>query len=179
MAGALAQFTASVNQPDLYPDTPFQILYVDPATANGVPTIDGGVADSGSNMFPHVRPGTPYFVPIINPDDSPPVLGTFPTSHEDAIPYVFGHDTYGASFQIIIDGRIMPIGSEYVAGPVTTAPLPDGGGTHMITLGAFVRPLTPGDHTVSITGGVFGDGLLTTYGIKYLTEDFTYKVHVG
>ena len=52
-----------------------------------------------------------------------------------------------------------PVGSEYVAGPVTTAPRPDGKGTHMITLGAFMEPLMPGKHIVSISGGVFGAGV--------------------
>jgi hypothetical protein len=36
---------------------------------------------------------------------------------------------------------------------VETEPLLDGGGTHMITIGAFVSPMAPSPHTVRITGG--------------------------
>jgi hypothetical protein len=190
MAGVLARFTASGNNADFYngccplPDTPFQVLYVDPHTANGVLTSDGGFATSGSNTFSNVRPGTIFFLPVINADDSPPFPAPYPSNHRDAIPYLFDQRFYGASFQVTIDGQTTSVGSEYVAGPVKTAPLPDTTppdfvpGTHMITLGAFVRPLTPGTHTVSISGGVFGDAEKPTYGVAYLTEAITYTVNV-
>jgi hypothetical protein len=55
-----------------------------------------------------------------------------------------------------------PLGAAYLAGPVTTAPLPDGGGTHILTVGAFLSPLSPGQYTVSISGGAFGAGISTT-----------------
>jgi hypothetical protein len=72
------------------------------------------------------------------------------------VPYFFGDVQYGArGWQIIVDGKRKPIGSGYLAGPVTTPPLPDGGGTHMITLGAFLHPLRPETYTVRVNGGFF------------------------
>jgi hypothetical protein len=177
MTGALAMFNTSGNNPSYYPNTPFQVLYVDPSTAQSVP-VDGGLSTSGSNTF-RVPPGTPYFVPLFFVDDSPPVLGTWPATHAEAIGYFFDASQYGAQgFEITVDGQTTPIGSAYLAGPVQTAPLLDGGGTHILTLGAFLHPLTPGRHTVSIAGGVFGDQLLSTYGIAFLTEADTYTVTV-
>src|SRR5262245_59380576 len=71
MAAAMAYFSTSGNNPDYYPDTPFQILYV-----------------SETNTFT-VRPGTRFFVPVAYADDSFPVIGDFPAT-EDGIPdYVF------------------------------------------------------------------------------------------
>jgi hypothetical protein len=70
------------------------------------------------------------------------------------------------------------LGPEYVAGPVTTTPLLDGGGTHYSTIGAFLNPLTPGTHTVRIQGGVFGDEILATYGMPSFSEDTTHGVTV-
>jgi hypothetical protein len=45
---------------------------------------------------------------------------------------------------------VTSIGAEYVAGPVDTDILPDGGGTHLILVGAFLTPLSKGTHTVTI-----------------------------
>jgi len=61
---------------------------------------------------------------------------------------------------------------------VTTPPLPDGGGTHMITLGAFLAPMSPGKHTIRIGRGLYGDLLSTTYDFNRLTSDFSYPVTV-
>jgi hypothetical protein len=177
MTGALALFNTSGNDPSYYPNTPFQIFYVDPSTARVVP-VNGGLQTFGSNTFA-VSPGTFFFVPLFDVDDSPPVLGTWPANHEQALAYFFGAAQYGArGFDIAIDGESTPIGSAYLAGPVTTPPLLDGGGTHMLMLGAFVHPLPPGTHTISIAGGVFGDLLEPTYGISFLTEADTYTVTV-
>jgi hypothetical protein len=84
----------------------------------------------------------------------------------------------GKDFAVIIDGVSTPLGPSYVAGPVTTPPLLDGGGTHMITIGAFLNPMTPGHHTVRITGGYYGQGITDTYGIAFIALDFTYSVTV-
>jgi len=67
--------------------------------------------------------------------------------------------------------------------PVTTPTLLDCAppdiacGNHIITLGAFLHPLTPGTHTVRIQGGVFGEEVLATYGQTF-EEDITYSVTV-
>jgi hypothetical protein len=177
MTGALAVFTASGNT-TAYPDTPFQILYVRPGEGQFVRLPDGSARASGSSTF-MVQPGTPFFVPMQNVNDSPPFPEPFPENNEEAIPYFFGDDQYGASgWQISVDGVRTPIGSGYLAGPVTTPPLPDGGGTHMITLGVFLHPLSPGTHTVTISGGLFGAALPDTYGFGPLVAEFTYTVIV-
>jgi hypothetical protein len=90
----------------------------------------------------------------------------------------------GQGFTIRIDSKTTSLGPAYVAGPVTTPPLldvPPGkpGETHMITLGAFLHPMTPGTHVVEIEGGYFGDAILQTYGIRFIALDFTYQVRVG
>lgn len=126
-----------------------------------------------------MSPGTFFFVPLWNATDSPPVVGAWPSTHHEAIPYFFAPSQVGGEdFAIIIDGHRTPIGPPYLAGPITTSPLQDGGGTHIITLGAFVHPLTPGSHTVTITGGVFGTEVGKTYPFDFLEQDITYTVAV-
>ena len=78
MTRALALFTTSGNQPAYYPDTPFQILFMAPDTTQIEP--DGtGFAQSGTNAFT-VKAGTRFYVPVWNANDSPPVVGDFPTT---------------------------------------------------------------------------------------------------
>ena len=177
MTEALALFSISGNDPALLPDTPAQVLYADPATISFTP--DGtGLLQTGSNAFT-VRAGTSFFVPVFNVDDSPPVIGDFPTTNAEAQNYFFDPAQLGGQdFQIVIDGVTTPLGAGYVAGPVTTPPLPDGGGTHIVTLGAFLHPMAPGIHTVTISGGVFGAALLPAIGISFLRESFTYQIDV-
>jgi hypothetical protein len=179
MAHAFAPFTFSGNDPDLLPNTPFQALYGDPSTITYSPDgPDGsGLLESGSNTFT-VRPGTSFYVPVFNVDDSPPPIGTFPTTNAQAQHYLFDPNQLGGQdFQVVIDGTTTPLGPEYVAGPVTTAPLADGA-THTVTLGAFLPALTPGTHTVSISGGIFG-ALVPPLGFSFLRIAFTYNVTVA
>src|SRR5262245_24964714 len=120
-----------------------------------------------------------FYLPLQSVDDSPPVLGTFPTTSAQAQAYFFGPSQYGGhDFVAVVDGVSTPIGPAYLAGPVTTPPLLDGGGTHILTLGAFVQPLSPGTHTVRISGELSGAALAPTYGITFLRDDFTYTIHV-
>jgi hypothetical protein len=182
MTRALALFTTSANDLSHYPDTPFQILYADAGTS--VP-VDGGSDFVGSHKAPFtVRPGTGFFVPLWNADDSTPIAGSWPATHADAIPYFFDPTQLGAAdFTISVDGRATPIGNEYLAGPVSTPPLPDfvpGGvpGTHIITLGAFLTPLSVGTHTVDISGGLFGRLVSETYGLSFGEEHIRYIVNV-
>lgn len=178
MTRRLALFTTSGNDPKYEPRTPFQILYYDPATLE-VDTSNGGWAFRGTNSF-KVKSGTEFFVPLQNASDSPPVPGTFPRTPVEAKAYFFVPSQLGArGYTIIVDGVPTRIGPEYLAGPVKTPPLLDGDGTHMITLGAFLGPLSPGSHIVSIRGGLYGDLLSSTYDIGFLSEDFTYRVTVG
>jgi hypothetical protein len=127
-----------------------------------------------------VEAETMFFVPVINADDSPTVAGNFPTTTSGAMSYLFDRKQLGGKvFQVIIDSKSVSLGPDYVAGPVKTPALLDGGGTHMITLGAFLSSMTPGTHTVRIKGGYFGDALANTFGIAFISEDFTYRVEVG
>jgi hypothetical protein len=184
MAKALALFDTSGNQMQFYPKTPFQILFQDPnktqfqsvTCPNGGP----GFLVIGVNSFA-VRSGTPYFVPLFSVDDSPPVLGAFPTEESQIEDYFFSPDEYGGrGFAIIVDGKQTSVGPEYLAGPIeqTSPPLQDGGGTHLIQLGVFLTPLTPGAHTVTIVGQVASSALFSTYGFNCLQQDDTYAVKV-
>jgi hypothetical protein len=175
MAREVAAFTASGNDPALLPDTPFQVLYVDRSTVVGTPE-DGGIVVTGSNSFT-VEVGTPFYVPVFNVNDDPPVLGTFPTTDADAIPYFFDTSQVGAQgFEVIVDGKSTPLGQSYLAGPVTAEFAGDE--FSVITLGVFLHPLPPGTHTVTIRGGAFGDLVFETYGLDFVREDFTYTVTV-
>ena len=177
MARATALFTTSGNDPAQEPRTPFQILHYDPATFAATPD-GGGIVLSGTNTFA-VRPGTFLYLPVQSVDDSPPVLGTFPTTPAQARHYLFDPSLYGGhDFVATIDGVATRLGPAYLAGPVTTPPLLDGGGTHIITLAAFIGPLPPGTHTVTISGEVSGTSLEPTYGITFLRDDFSYTVNV-
>ena len=135
-----------------------------------------GVLATGTKEF-SVALGTPLYVPIFNVNDEPPVLGVFPTTTAQAEPYFFGQSQYGGrDFEVIVDGTSRQIGPAYLAGPVRIA---GSGGSHVITLGAFVHPLSVGTHTVEIRGGIFGDLVDDTYGVTSIQEDFTYTVEVG
>src|SRR5438034_8589397 len=65
MAAALAKFQDTGNNLSFYPDTPFQILFVQDFNA-------------GTGTFT-VRPGTFFFIPLFSFNDSPPIIGDFPT----------------------------------------------------------------------------------------------------
>jgi hypothetical protein len=183
MARLMGQFTTSGNDLKYYPKTPFQILYTSATSgppAMSIPCPNGGTGflDSGSNTF-IVPAGTQFFLPLFGVDDSPPVLGTFPASEDAAGAYFFGPQQYGGrDFIIIVDGRVTPVGAEFLAGPVKTPPLLDGGGTHFIQLGAFLTPLSLGLHTITIQGEIAGSGVLPTYGFGCLEEGFSYFVEV-
>jgi hypothetical protein len=200
MTRLLAQFTASGNDPKFFPTTPFQILYTNPSqtqaslvTRDFKTPCDPKKQTCGlfvteapgykvSNSFT-VHAGKLFFVPVDNADDSPPVVGTFPKNNAQAKQYIFDpKQAGGRGFSVTIDGNCTRLGPAYVAGPVKTPPLPDGGGTHMITIGAFLDHMAPGHHTVRIQGGYFGKEIAETYvplfGVSFIALDFTYAVNV-
>jgi hypothetical protein len=149
MAAELAYFSTSGNDSSRYPDTPFQILYVDPHT--------------GTNTFT-VGTRTKFFVPLAYVDDSPPILGDFPTDPSQAGDYVFSpRELGGHDLQIVVDGQATTLGPDYVAGPVYAPGLLDGGGSHFIQIGAFLAPLSKGTHTVRIRGVFDGDAIGGVY----------------
>ena len=168
MASAIALFSTSGNSSEYYPDTPFQILAEDTSTIVVTP-VTGGVVVTASNSFT-VASGTPFFVPVYYADDSPPFTPPFPTDASTAAAYVF--DVNGVKdLEIVVDGESTCLGADYVAGPVHTAPLQDGGGTHFISVGAFLTPLSVGKHTVAIKGLIVSAG-------SFEKVTFTYKVEV-
>ena len=175
MTKALAAFTTSGNDPAFYPDTPFQALYVDHSTIE-VHEDGGGLFFTGTNVFTVPRQ-TMFFVPVWNVNDSPPIIGDFPETMAEAVSYFFDADQVGGQgFAVVVDGQVTPLGPEYLAGPVAT-PLPDGG-SHMVTVGAFLTPFSVGTHTVRILGGIFGDLVGEALGVTHLRQDLTYTVHV-
>jgi hypothetical protein len=177
MASAIALFSTSGNNSQYYPDTPFQILFEDPTTIV-VTHEGGGLLVTASNSFT-VHAGTPFFVPIVYLDDSPPVWGTFPTEPCEAPEYAFGHAQIGlTNLEIIVDGKGTCIGPAYTAGPVLTPPLLDGGGTHFISIGAFLTPLSVGTHTVRFNATFAGDAFVAGTGLSFETAEFTYQVNV-
>jgi hypothetical protein len=192
MARKLALFNASGEDLQYYPKTPFQILFV--TTSPGIVPIacpygGSGIKFINASSF-NVPPGTHFFVPLWSVDDSPPIVGTFPESASQAGNYFFSLSQVGArNFEIIIDGKTTPIGPDYVAGPVLSPkPLPDGGGRHLIELGAFLTPMSVGTHTVTIKGRLVGLAIAAAYppgsvpgfpdGLSCFGEDDTYAVAV-
>jgi hypothetical protein len=155
-----AQFNASGDPGRYPPGLPYQILNT-----------------SGDNTF-MVQSDTYFYIPIAFVNDSPPILGNFPNSADEAKLYFFDPAQIGAHDCFIdVDGTRYAIGPAYLAGPVTTAPLPDGGGTHYMVLAAFMRPLPPGNHTVSMGATFDGAAVLEAYG-EPAEFVVTYEVNV-
>ncbi len=79
--------------------------------------------------------------------------------------------------EVIVDGKVTAVGPDFLGGPITQSnpALLDGGGTHLIQLGAFLRPLRPGTHTVEIRGAA--DGLDLGPGACFAVDNvYTVKV---
>lgn len=177
MASAITLFSTSGNSSAYYPNTPFQILSEDTSTVVVTPE-SGGIVVTATNSFT-VTSGTQFFVALYYADDSPVVIGTFPTDECSAAAYIFDQAQVGAKdLEIIVDGESTCLGRDYVAGPVLTAPLLDGGGTHFISVGAFLTPLSVGTHTVKIKGTISGDAWVVANGLSFEKAEFTYQVTV-
>jgi hypothetical protein len=150
----VARRTAAFNvtlDPALYPEgLPFTIL------------------NTGGDRRFVVAPGTYFYIPIGFVDDSPPIIGAFPADASGAQAYFFGPTQLGGhDFSITIDGVVHPLGPAYLAGPVTTDPLLDGGGTHYMAIAAFMAPLAVGAHEVTLQGEFSGDAVVALFGGVY------------
>jgi hypothetical protein len=177
MACAIALFSTSGKNPQYYPNTPFQLLYEDPTTVV-VTSVGGGIFVTASNSFT-VPSGTPFYLQLVFLDDSPPVYGTFPADASEAPAYAFDQEQVGLTgLEIIVDGKGTSIDPAYTAGPVLTPALLDGDGTHFISIGAFLTPLSVGTHTVSFKATFAGDAFVAGTGLNFESADFTYQVKV-
>ena len=143
----------------------------DMAALTAVDNVGGSVTPNvpfevlvGSISAYTVNSGTTLYVPILFTDDSPPVFSPppFPADITDQSADAQYLDavalgTYGVSGLFLdVDGNTTPITDAYVTG-ATTAPLPDGGGTHYIVSAAFLSPFAIGEHTVDIGGYINGN----------------------
>jgi hypothetical protein len=177
LAADLALFTTSFNNPQFYPNTPLQVLFADPNTI-AFNVVGNALVESGSNTIT-VKAGTTFYMPLFNVDDSPPIVGNFPTDARSAVSYVFDDAQLGLDdVQVTVDGQTTNIGPAFLVGPIQTPPLNDGGGTHIITLGVFLSPLSVGTHTVSFTGHYDGALVGPAIGFPTLAGAFTYTVRV-
>lgn len=141
LAKLIAPFQDTYNADLLPKNIPFQILYTPTPT-------------STSNSFT-VPEGTSFYVPMFSANDSPPVIGTFPTNRQEALFYAFDPSQLGANnIKIIVDGKATPLCPPYLAGPVTEK-LPNGG-THSIVFAVFLSPLSIGTHTVELQNNFNG-----------------------
>lgn len=170
MAKATAPFGFNGNDPALYPNTPFQILYID---GYDVEEVDSGIVATGHKSFTAPRSSL-FYVPIFSLTDNPSFLAPFPETPAAASSYFFDQAQHGANFTITVDGSTTPIGPGYVVGPVEL------GGTnlHIVTLGVYLTPLSLGSHTITVHGGIYGAGVDDAYGIAFIEENFTYTVQV-
>jgi hypothetical protein len=158
-AAALAQFSDGGNNPALLPDIPFQVIYL-----------------NGTNHF-DVKTGAHLFVPVFFVDDSPPVIGVYPSDDSGLAAYYFDPAQLGVeSAQIEVDGKATDLGPDYVGG-VFNVPLPNGGNNYS-ELGAFLTPLNKGSHTITIRGSVAGDLILDLTGGFPIDFEITYTVTV-
>ena len=153
MAAAVANFSISGNNLAYYPNTPFQIIYRHPG-----------------NAFT-VRPGTFLYVKVIFIDDSAPVIGDWPADKTGVADYFFGRSQLGAhDLEIEVDGKVFSLDDPgYVGGPVPTPSSPDGS-ENFIQTGAFVSPLSPGTHSLTIRGVLDGDAMIAAAGGPFATE---------
>lgn len=168
MARLTAAFNVDHTQP--MPNTPFQILYN---------------ADPAINPF-RVAQGAIMYVPVAYDDDSVPVIGNFPRNVEDRrqlLRYWYSQREWGSVYMdIVIDGKVFPLGPSYLASVRFDQALPDGAKQY-ITPAAFVGPLSVGMHTVEIRLKATGDAFREDPILVYFPDGFfefsvTYNVQV-
>lgn len=162
MAEELANFTTSRNNPDYFPTTPFpfQILYLKDL-------------NDTTNSFTVSR-DTYLFVPIAGIDNSPPIIGNFPSDSNHVTNYVVSQNQLGARFEITVDGKTTSIRPSYIAGPVYANLT----GYQLIQVGVFLTPLSPGEHTITCRVFFGGQAVTALTGGVPVGYEFTYTVTV-
>lgn len=172
MTALATSFTMDGNNPARYPHTPFQILYAESLEIAPVAT---GCFVSGANFF-SVKAGTPFHTTLLVLNDSPPMRGTYPETPGEARAYFLDDAQFGGrDFEVVVDGVRAAIDAGYLSGPIS---LPDLEGVRVVTLGAFLGPLSEGTHTVTIRGGVFGALVAETHDVSFLQINVTYTIDV-
>jgi hypothetical protein len=139
MARLTANFNVSARDGSVpLPNTPFRILYASAANPTG----------SFSAMQ-----GQFLYVPVVYNDNGPPVIGAYPSNAEDhaaLLSYWTSQGQFGAVLtEISVDGKPASLGSDYLAGVSFGTPLVDGA-TQYAVAAAFIHPLSPGVHAVSL-----------------------------
>jgi hypothetical protein len=143
----IAKATAAFNVTDhsgTPPSIPFQMLYT-----------------TATNTF-DVPAGTMLYVPVLQNDDSSPVIGTFPDfgNREALLQYFYSQKQLGVQYTTLtVDGKETSLGGDYLVG-VSVPPLPDGGGTHYMVVAAYLSPLPVGHHVIGISALVTGAALV-------------------
>jgi hypothetical protein len=104
-------------------------------------------------------------------NDSPPIIGDFPTDSSQAFDYIFGSTQIGAQdIEIEVDGQVTDLDPSYLSGLIDTLGLPNGG-SHTILMGVFLTPLPKGTHTVKIRETFAGDAIAALFGQTFTFED--------
>lgn len=133
------------------PQTPFQILYIPTSSMTNTNTFD-------------VQHGKILYVPVLFNTNSEPVIGgaeNFPATQNRraVLNYFFGRKLLGVQYaEIIIDGVIYSLASDYLVQIDSAEPLADGSNRYQ-TIAGFISPLAKGTHTVEIRARITGEAL--------------------
>lgn len=159
-AAATAYFNVGPRTPDTLPTGfPFQILYVNAANDT---TFD-------------VRPGTMIYVPVVYSDDTDSAFWPYPNVDDPQAvsDYYFDPAQLGAEvLEVEVDGRITSLGPQYAVGARTPG-LPSGGNAYTV-VAAFLTPLSPGTHLVTIRALLSGAFIGGEFGFE---ATYTVNVH--
>lgn len=156
-AAATAFFNSGSRAEDELPKGfPFQILYLP----------DG----AETNTF-RVKPGTFLYVPVVWDDTLANVSD--PEAVQD---HYVNQEKLGAEYlNIVVDGKRTTLDPEYAVGVETPGLRP----YKYTTVAAFVSPLSPGTHTVTIEGRLTGKLLENAFPDGVLEYVINYTVIVG
>jgi len=141
------------------PELPFVMLY---STPTNTVTVDRA---------------TVLYVPVLQNDDAPPVIGDFPNVDNEAalIRYTFSGKELGVQYATItVDGRQTSLSHEYVSG--ATVATPDGG-KHYMVIAAYLSPLKPGRHKITISALATGTALVAWCAFTgFCTDSYAFTI---